>query len=38
MEMVNLIIAVTGLVIAAIGGIYIPLRFHRDAQKRNEDH
>jgi hypothetical protein len=38
MEIVNLIIAIASLVVAAVAGIYIPLRLHRDSHKPDKDH
>ncbi len=37
MEIVNLVIAVASLIVAAVAGIYIPIYLHRDSQKRNND-
>ena len=38
MEIVNLVIAVTTLIVTAVAGIYIPLYLHKDSQKRKKDH
>lgn len=37
MEIVNILITVASLVVAAIAGIYIPLRLHGDTRKPHKD-